>query len=327
MKFNRTFAVDAFVLTSLISLISLTSPTSLAQAQSYPVRPVTVFVGFPAGGSVDLLARAAAEEMSASLGQRLVVQNRDGASSTIAISAVLAAPADGYTLAAGAATPFTHVLHVMKEKPFAPEQFEFICQTFRNEFTFSVRAESPYKTLNDVIEAIRAQPGKVSYGHSGHMTAPHLGMIDFLRQINGSALDVPFKGEAAMLPVFLGGNIDFATPSATLASTQRERVRALAVFADKRLPALPNSPSVAEFGVRLGTHAGLNGFFAPKGTPREVLRVLESACERAVKSERFAQATARYATVPTFLGTADFTRLVLDDHRQKGEMIRSLEAK
>jgi tripartite-type tricarboxylate transporter receptor subunit TctC len=301
--------------------------TALAHGQTYPSRPITVFVGFPAGGSVDLLARAAAEEISVALGQRLVVMNRDGASSTIAMSAMLNAPADGYTLAAGAATPFTHVLHIMKDKPFVPESFEFICQTFRNEFTISVRGESPIKNFAELLDLIRAQPGKLSYGHSGHMTAPHLGMVDMLRQFSGQALDVPFKGEAAMLPVFLGGNIDFATPSVTGVSGQRDRVRALAVFADQRLAALPATPSTSEAGLRLGTHAGLNGLFAAKGTPREVLRTLEAACERAVKSERFAQATARYATAPTYLNSADFTRLVLNDHRQKGELIRSLDPK
>lgn len=307
-----------------LAALGLAFAAPWAAAQSYPVKPVTVVVGFAAGGSVDLLARAVAEEMSVQLGQRFVVQNRDGASSTIAMSSVLAQPPDGYTLAGGAATPFTHVLHVLKDKPFTPDQFEFVCQTFRNEFSVAVRAESPIRSFGDLLDAIRAQPDKLSYGHSGNATAPHLAAVELLQRTGLRAIDVPYKGEAAAIPMLLGGTNDFAILSVTAATAQRERIRVLAVFSEKRVPFLPDVPTVGERGIALGTHAGLNGLFAPKGTPREVLRALEAACEKAVKSERFAQMTARYSTVPGYLDTAAFTRLVLEDHRQKGELIRLL---
>lgn len=307
-----------------LTALGLACIAPLAGAQGYPTKPVNVFVGFAAGGSVDLLARAVAEEMSTQLGQRFIVQNRDGASSTIAMTAVLAQPADGYTLAGGAATPFTHVLHVLKDKPFSPEQFEFVCQTFRNEFSIAVRNESPIRTFADLVDAIRAQPDKLSYGHSGNATAPHLAAVELLQKTGLRAIDVPYKGEAAAIPMLLGGSNDFAILSVTAATAQRERLRVLAVFSEKRVPFLPDVPTVGELGIQLGTHAGLNGLFAAKGTPREVLRTLEGACEKAVKSERFAQMTARYSTVPGYLDSAAFTRLVLEDHRQKGELIRSL---
>lgn len=250
--------------------------------------------------------------------------NRDGGSSTIAMSAVLAAPADGYTIAGGAATPFTHVLHVLKDKPFSVESFEYVCQTFRNEFTVSVRAESPIRTFAELLDAMRARPGRLSYGHSGNATAPHLAAVELLQKTGLDAIDVPYKGEAAAVPMLLGGQNDFAILSVTAAAAQKERVRPLAVFAERRVPALPDVPTVGELGIALGTHAGLNGLFAPKGTPPEALRVLEGACERAVRSERFAQLAARYSAVPAYLSSADFTRLVADDHRRKGELIRSL---
>jgi tripartite-type tricarboxylate transporter receptor subunit TctC len=307
-----------------LACLAVALPCSVAAQATYPARPVTVFVGFAPGGSVDLLARAIAEELSGQLGQRFVVVNRDGGSSTIAMSAVLAAPADGYTLAGGAATPFTHVLHVLKDKPFSVESFEYVCQTFRNEFTVSVRNESPIRTFAELLDAIRARPGQLSYGHSGNATAPHLAAVELLQKTRLDAIDVPYKGESAAVPMLLGGQNDFAILSVTAAAAQKERVRPLAVFAERRVPALPDVPTVGELGIQLGTHAGLNGLFAPKGTPREALRALEGACERAVRSERFAQLAGRYAAVPAYLSSADFTRLVTDDHRRKGELIRSL---
>jgi len=298
-----------------------------AGAQAYPARPVTLYVGLSAGGAVDLLSRAAAEEFTSILGQRFLVVNREGASMTIAMRAVLAAAADGYVLGAGPATPFTHVLHSMSEKPFSIDQFEFVCQLANNDFTVSVRQESPYRTLSDLLDAMRAQPGKLSYGHTGKAAVPHIAAVDLLQRTGTSAIDVPFSGEAAALPLLLGGSLDFATLTVLTAAAQKQRVRVLAVFSEKRHPNLPDAPTLAEQGIRMPSHTAPNGLFAAKGTPRAVLRILESACEKAAHSERFAQVAAKYSLVPAYLNSADFTQVVIEDNRAKGELIRGLSLK
>jgi tripartite-type tricarboxylate transporter receptor subunit TctC len=295
-----------------------------APAQSYPARPVTLYVGLSAGGSVDLLARAAADELSAALGQRFVVVNREGGSMTIAMRAVLSAAADGYTLGAGPATPFTHVLHVLNEKPFAIDQFEFVCQYFRNDFTVSVRQESPFHTLRELFDAMRAKPGGLSYGHTGKASVTHVAAVDLLQRAGLSAIDVPFSGEAASLPMLLGGTLDFAPITVATAVAQKQRLRVLAVFSEKRHPNLPDAPTLAEQGIRMPSHAAPNGIFAPRGSPRAVVQTLESACEKAVRSERFAQLAAKYSAVPAYLNSAAFTQLVLEDNHSKGELIRGL---
>jgi len=297
---------------------------SAASAQNFPSRPVTLYVGLSAGGAVDLASRAIAEELSALLGQRFLVVNREGASMTIAMRAVLAAAPDGYSLGAGPTTPFTHVLHTLPEKPFSIDQFEYVCQHSHNDFTVSVRQESPHRSLRDLLDAMRAQPGKLSYGHTGKAAVPHIAAVDLLAHTGTSAVDVPFSGEAAALPMLLGGTLDFATLTVLTAAAQKQRVRVLAVFSEKRHPNLPDAPTLAEQGIRMPSHTAPNGLFAAKGTPREVLRTLEGACEKATRSERFAQVAAKYSLVPAYLNSAEFTQLVLEENRSKGELIRGL---
>lgn len=306
---------------------ALLLPVAYSQAQNYPTRPVTMFVGLAAGGAVDLLSRAAADELSVVFGQRFLVVNREGGSQTIAMRAVLAARADGYTLGIGPATPFTHVLHVMSEKPFAMDQFEFVCQIYRNDFTVAVRRESPYRSFGELLEAMRAQPDKLSYGHTGKAAVPHVAAVDLLQRTGARATDIPFTGEAAALPMLLGGSLDFAMLTVLTAAAQKERLRVLAVFSEKRHPRLPEAPTLAEQGVHMPSHAAPNGVLAPKGTPREGLRALEAGCEKAASSERFAQVAAKYSVVPAYLNSAEFARVVNEDHRAKGELIRGLSLK
>lgn len=131
----------------------------------------------------------------------------------------------------------------------------------------------------------------------------------------------------AALPMLLGGTIDFAILTVLTAAAQKERVRVLAAFSEKRHPSLPDAPTLAEQGIQMPSHSAPNGVLAPKGTPREILRALEAGCEKAAKSERFAQAAARYSVVPDYLNSAEFTRVVNEDHRTKGELIRGLALK
>ena len=275
-----------------------------AQAQSYPNRAVQMLIGFSPGGSVDIMGRGVAEEMSRLLGQRFIVVNREGASGVVAMSAVAAASPDGYLLAIGPATPVTNVPHAQDNLTYKLDSFEYVCQTFRNDFTISVRAEAPYKTLAELTEAMKKAPGRLTYGHSGHASIPHLAAADFLQRSGLSAVDVPFKGDGALAPALLGGQVDFGIPSVLTAAGQGQRVRVLHVFGPP--------------------HQGLNGIFAPKGVPQQTLKILESACEKAVKSDKLAELAKRYHASPDYLGAADFARVVADDFRRKGELIRTL---
>jgi tripartite-type tricarboxylate transporter receptor subunit TctC len=296
-----------------------------ARAQpAYPARPVQVIVAFPAGGSVDVMARNLVAVMSALLGQQFVVVTRDGASGTIGFAQLAASRPDGYTLGAGPTTPIASAAHLVKDLKYSVDSFEYICQSFENVFTLAVRPESPLRSVEDLIAAARAEPGKLSYGHSGNGTVPHLAVANLVYRLNLKVTAVAYRGETAALPDVIAGRVDFGAPSVAVAVGQKLRI--LAVFADRRHPAYPDAPTFSELGMP-SMPPGLNGLYAPKGTPPEILSILEHACEQAVQTETFRSVAQRLHQPVAFLDRAAFTERAKTDYRYKGELIRALDLK
>jgi len=296
---------------------------NVALAQSgYPSRPVQVIVGFPAGGSVDVMARQLVAAISGQLGQPFVVVNRDGMSGTIGFGAVAAARPDGYTLGAGPTTPISVAPHLLADVKYRVDSFEYICQSFENVFTMAVPVDSAFRSMADLVAAARASPGKLAYGHSGVGTVPHLSVANFLDRTGIDISAVPYRGEAAMVPDLVAGRVQLGAPSVAVAIGQKLRV--LAVFADSRHPAFPEAPTFTELGMP-SMPPGLNGLVAPKGTPREVLVVLERACERAVQGESFRAAAQKLSQRVAYLSGAQFAERAREDYRYKGELIKALK--
>ena len=296
-----------------------------ARAQTaYPARAVQVIVGFPAGGSVDVMARNLVAAMSAQLGQQFVVVNRDGASGTVGFGQVAGARPDGYTLGAGPTTPISIAPHLIKDVRYGVDSFEYICQSFENVFTVAVPPESPFRTINDLIAAARASPGKLSFGHAGVGTVPHLSVANLAYRENVDLTAVAYRGEAPMLLDLIAGRVSFGTPSVGVIVGRNLRV--LAVFADRRHSAYPDAPTFSELGLP-SMPPGLNGLFAPKGTPPEVLSVLERACEQATQSETFRTAAQRLSQPIVFLKGTAFAEVARTDYRYKGELIKALNVK
>jgi len=296
-----------------------------ARAQtSYPLRPVQVIVAFTAGGSVDVMARNLVAVVASQLGQPFVVVNRDGASGTIGFGQLAGAQPDGYTLGAGPTTPISIAPHLNKNVKFGVNSFEYICQSFENVFTIAVPLESPFRSVTDIITAARANPGKLSHGHSGVGTVPHLSVANLVYRSGIDVSAIPYRGESTMLPDLVAGRVDFAAPSVALAVGQK--VRVLAVFADGRHPAFPDAPTFAELGMP-SMPPGFNGLFAPKGTPREVRAVLERACEQATQAGSFRAAAQRLSQRIAYLNGVAFAERALADYRYKGELIKALDIK
>lgn len=315
MKLARELALAAVLFAAMAS----------ARAQpAYPARPVQVIVAFPAGGSVDVMARNLVASMSVLLGQQFVVVTRDGASGTIGFAQLAAARPDGYTLGAGPTTPIASALHLVKDLKYGVDSFEYVCQSFENVFTLAVRPESPWRSVEDIVAAARAAPGRLSYGHSGNGTVPHLAVANLVYRLDLKIIAVAYRGETAALPDVIGGRVDFGAPSVAVAVGQKLRI--LAVFADHRHPAYPEAPTFSELGMP-SMPPGLNGLYAPKGTPPEILAALERACERAVQTESFRTAAQRLHQPVVFLGRAAFTERAKTDYRYKGELVRALGLK
>lgn len=300
----------------------LAATISVACAQNWPSRPVEVIVPFPAGGSVDVIARAVSNALSEKLHQQVVVSNRDGASGTVGFNALATASPDGYTLGAGPTTPIANSPHLMKGVRYNVDSFDYICHIFENHFTMTVAPDSHFKSVKQMLDEAKANPGKVSYGHSGNGTIPHLSVANLADQLNVKFQPVPFRGESAVMPVLLKGDIDFA--SAAVVTVKGQNVRPLAVFSEKRHPALPDVPTVRELGVTTLVPPGQNGLFAPKGLPPEVKTTLEKACAEVVKGPIVQRAMENTGQIVHYLNGSDFRDLTAADYKFKGELIHRL---
>src|SRR5215470_9544039 len=236
-----------------------------AQAQRWPSRPLDMIIPFPAGSGVDVIGRAVATALSEQLGQQVVVNNRDGASGTIGFNALAAALPDGHTIGAGPTTPITNAPYLVKGVRYGVDSFEYICHVFENAFTITVAPGSKFKSAAELFAAARNSPGTITYGHSGAGTIPHLSIENLADALKLKFQPVPFRGESAILPVLLKGDIDFA--AASVAATRGQSFRPLVVFSDGRHPGLPDVPTAKELGVETSVPPGFNGVFTPRGIP------------------------------------------------------------
>ena len=301
---------------SLIVVLLACAGSAFPQ-ERYPDRPVQVVLPYAAGGGVDAMGRAFSAELGRILGQSFVLVNRDGAAGTIGFGAVAAAKPDGYTLAFSPSTPITNSPHVMKNLSYGFESFVPVCQVFENVFAVAVTQASPYKTLGELVDAARAQPGKLTYGHAGLGTLPHLSMAALASAAKVEVTQVPYRGDGPMLPQLLGGELVFAVPA--ISSISGRGLRVLAVFSDKRHPGEPNAPAYIP--------PGLNGIYAPRGTPRPVLDTLERACEQATQSAAFREQAHKLNQPVVFMTGAAFAQRLAADYELKGKLVKELGLK
>ena len=306
-------------------LVALLSWNLHAQGQeSWPARNIQFIVPWAAGGSVDAIGRAVAGSLSTILGQQVVVMNRVGAAGTIGTSAVATAKPDAYTLGWGPITPITNAVHLMKEPPYRFDSFDYVCQVFENMFTVSVAQDSPFKSLPELLSHVAANPGKATYGHLGVGSISHLSMENVLYDKGVKVTDAPYSGDAALLPDLQTGRVSFGIVS--VSGMLGRPVRALAVFADRRHPAAPEVPTVAELGSPT-LQPALNGIFVAKGTPPEVMQKLEQSCEAATRSESFRGIMQKLREPVVYLGREEFTRRAARDNADKARLVKSLGLK
>jgi tripartite-type tricarboxylate transporter receptor subunit TctC len=250
-----------------------------AVAQTYPSRPVTMVVPFPAGGPTDTIGRIMAEGMRASLGQSVIIENVAGASGSIGTGRVARAPGDGYTISLGLWT--THVVNgaVFPLTYDVLNDFEPVCLMMNTPLLIVARKSMPAKTLQELIAWLKANPGKATEGTGGPGGASHVAGV-YLQKETGTRFQfVAYRGVGPAMQDLVSGQIDMIIDLAgnSLPQVRAGTIKAFAVTDSKRLPAAPEIPTVDEAGVP-GLHVSTwHAFYAPKGTPKPVIGTLNSA--------------------------------------------------
>jgi len=291
------------VTTWLVSL-GLAGSAAAQTNADFPTRSIEVIVPYAAGGGVDAMARTFAEAASRELNQPLVILNREGAGGVVGFMNLARAKPDGYTIAFSPASPMTNAPFVNANLPFHNTQIEPVCQVFENVFAIAVTQSSPLASFNDLMTAARAAPGRLSYGHAGLASIAHLSVALIERDSGVQFNQVPYRGDSQALPALMSGALDFAALGVgTLAG---KNLRVLAVLSPDRHPALPDVPSVTEFGASANVSQGLNGIYLPVGAPREIIARYEDVCRNVVASEAFTQRAQAQSQVLQFLDAKAF---------------------
>jgi len=266
--------------TAAIGLALCAASPVPAHAQAWPAKPVTLVVPFPPGGSTDLIARTLAPKLQEKLGGTFIVENRAGATGTVAAGQVKRSPADGYTVFVSSLGPFVIAPHLIKGVTYdALKDFDYITVAVQAPNVLTVPAASPHKSMADVLAFHRANPGKMSFASAGNGSSDHLTAELFWQETKTSGLHVPYKGGAPALADLLGGQVDatFMNINTGLPNVRAGKLRVLAITSAKRSPLLPDVPTMEELGLKGVTVYSWQAIAAPKGLPADVKAKLHEA--------------------------------------------------
>src|SRR3989441_5703983 len=257
-----------------------------ASAQSWPQKPVRFIVPFPPGGATDISARLLGEKLSQIWGQQVIIENRGGAGGGVGAAEAARATPDGYTLFFPSGSVITANQHIYAKLAYNPEKdFVPVTNVVSGPQVLAVPASSPYKSVKALIDAARANPGKLTFGHAGIGSQTHLAAENFVNSAKIDALAVPYKGEGPALAALAGAETSFTVTNlaATLPHLQGGRVRALGVTSKTETPQLSGVPPISNTLPGF-ENTGWFGIVAPTGTPKDVIRKVYQDTRKALEA-------------------------------------------
>ena len=305
-------------------LVLLAAETALAQS-SYPNRPVKILVGFTPGTAPDLAARILADRFAEVWSTAFVVENIPGAGSNIATDRVAKAPADGYTLLMGGNSSLVINPSLYETLPFDPlRDFAPISQVFIAANVLAVPPELPVKTVAELVALVRAQPGKLSYGHAGVGTSQHLGAELFKYMAHVDIAPVAYRGTTALMPDLLANRISmsFANIVNVVPLAREGKLRALAITSIKRSRLAPDLPTMAESGFPGFEAVPWFGLVAPAGTPQDVLDKLHAETVKALAAPELRKKFDELGLEPVGNTPAEFTEVIRRETPEWAKLIK-----
>ena len=309
--------------------MAATSAAAIAQA-AYPNKPVRIIVPYPAGGTTDIIARIAANQLTERLKQSFIVENKAGASGAIGSQAVAQAAPDGYTLVMATASSHGINSALQKSLPYdAVKDFAPITVVANTPNIIVANPSVPVKSLQELIALAKAQPGKINFGSTSAGGSPHMS-AELLKMMAGIDMThVPYKGAAPMLTDLIGGQVQigFDNLPSTIGFVKSGKVRPLAVTTAKRWPGAPDIPTVAESGVPGYEVSGWFGLLAPAGTPKDVLNKIQSTIADAVKSPEVAKQLNDLGAEPVANKPEVFAQEIKDDVEKWRKVVKTTGVK
>jgi tripartite-type tricarboxylate transporter receptor subunit TctC len=313
----------------LVGLVVMACVTTTALAQTFPAKPIKVVVGYAAGGAVDIVARTVGQSMATSLGQAVVVENKPGAGTNIAVRSVIDAPADGYTLML-AANALAANMALYQPAPFDAERdLVPVSLVGRVPVVIATGAQSGVASLAALIEQAKAKPGVLNYATPGNGSTPHLAVELFARAAGVKLSHVPYKGGAPAITDVLGGQLPLVAVNAleVLPHVKSGKLKVLAVMSPARSAMLPDVPTIAESGFAGFEASVWYGFVAPAATPKPIVAKLHAEVQKALQT---AEVRERMSSVggEVILGASEqFGALIRSERARYEKLVREAQIK
>ena len=298
-----------FILQTAAGLAIPAAPAIISSSwaqDKFPSKPITLIAPWPAGGSSDAVMRAFAESAGRALGGTVIIENKPGVGGTLGATAMVNAKPDGYTLTQ---LPLgIYRLPHMQKMPFDPVKdiTHIVCLT---GYTFGLvaTADAPYKTLKELVAYAKANPGKVSYGHTGTGTTPHLAIEEFAGKAGIDIVDIPYKGSAEIMQAILGGHITLMSGTTEFAPHVKSgKLRFLATLGRERNKAFPDVPTVKESGWDTITESPF-GIGGPKNMDPNVVKILHDAFKKTLDDPKVQETLDKFYQPTIYMNTADYT--------------------
>jgi len=307
------------------AVLAVAAWSAPAVAQTYPDKPIRIIAPFSAGGLVDVLARAIGEEMSKTLGQPIIIENKPGAGGNIGAALAAKAAPDGYTLLMTSPGIVSINQFLYKTMPFEPEKaFVPISMVADMTMLVAVHPKTGIKTLKDLLAYAKANPNKLNFGSAGIGTTGHLGqaLLVYVGKIN--VTHVPYRGAAPAVKDLIAGQIDGTVdnPPTVIGHINAGTITALAVAGKKRIDALPNIPTAAEAGLPGWEASSWFGLVAPAGTPPAIIKKLHDAAVKAVQSPTVQKLSSRGMRM---IGDSpeEFAAFIIAERKKWGEIVKA----
>ena len=290
----------------------------------WPTKPITFIVTYPPGGGADLMARLVAPKMSAILGQPIIVDNKPGAAGQIGAGFVAKSKPDGYTVMVDAAS-FAINPSLYPKLPYdTTKAFAPVGMLAVYPHVIVVAPSFKAKSVADLIAMAKAAPGTISYASSGSGSAQHLAGAVFVQRTKVDMVHVPYKGGGPAMTDVMGGHVPvfFANVASSLSHIKSGKLRALAVMGEHRIPALPDTPTLAELGIANAEVYEWNGMFVPAGTPAPIVDKLSEALKKALESPEVKEKIASLGGESFAGGPAEAAKFIDEQRQRLGRVVR-----